>query len=73
MSELIKKFKTLTMLSAVPGQESSVRNFIKKNIEKIVDKIEYDNLGSLNAFKGLNGPKIMLASHMDEIGARNDA
>ncbi|MBP3059452.1 hypothetical protein FEF22_001465 [Texas Phoenix palm phytoplasma] len=69
MSDLIKKFKKLTMLNAVPGQESSVRNFIKENIEKTVDKIEYDNLGSINVFKGNKGPKIMLASHMDEIGA----
>ncbi|MEZ0180433.1 M42 family metallopeptidase, partial ['Camptotheca acuminata' phytoplasma] len=68
MSDLLKKLKDLTMLDGVSGQEKQVNKYIKENVEKISDKIEHDNLGSLIASKGLNGPKIMLAGHVDEIG-----
>ncbi|MDV3195955.1 MAG: M42 family metallopeptidase [Candidatus Phytoplasma stylosanthis] len=68
MSNLLKKLKDLTMLNGVPGQEKQVNSYIKENIKDFVDKIEYDNLGSLIAYKGNNGPKIMLAGHVDEIG-----
>ncbi|KXT29308.1 putative aminopeptidase ysdC [Candidatus Phytoplasma oryzae] len=69
MSDLLSQIKELTTLNGVPGQEKEVMLYIKENIQKFVDKIEYDNLGSMIAYKGLlKGPKILLASHVDEIG-----
>ncbi|MFW8664858.1 peptidase M28, partial [Candidatus Phytoplasma citri] len=68
MSDLLIKIKELTMLNGISGQEKQITNYVKNNIISSVNKIEYDNLGSLIAYKGQNGPKIMLAGHMDEIG-----
>ncbi|MDO8054202.1 M42 family metallopeptidase ['Opuntia sp.' phytoplasma] len=68
MSDLLIKMKELTMLNGISGQEKQITNYVKNNIISSVNKIEYDNLGSLIAYKGQNGPKIMLAGHMDEIG-----
>ncbi|WCA22440.1 M42 family metallopeptidase [Candidatus Phytoplasma oryzae] len=68
MFDLLSEMKNLTSLSGVPGQEKKVNLYIKEKIQKFVDKIEYDNLGSMITYKGLEGPKILLASHVDEIG-----
>jgi len=68
MFDLLKNLKDLTMLNGISGQEKKVNNYIKENIQGIVDKIENDNLGTLIAYKGTKGPKIMLAGHVDEIG-----
>ncbi|MDO8059062.1 M42 family metallopeptidase ['Crotalaria aegyptiaca' phytoplasma] len=68
MSDLLMKIKELTMLNGISGQEKQITNYVKNDIISSVNKIEYDNLGSLIAYKGQNGPKIMLAGHMDEIG-----
>ena len=63
--EILKK---LTQLPGIPGHESRVKTFLKNEITTHVDQILEDNLGSLIGVKGSNGPKIMVASHMDEIG-----
>ncbi|MDW3617754.1 MAG: M42 family metallopeptidase [Candidatus Phytoplasma pruni] len=68
MSDLLQKMKDLTMLNGISGQEKAVNQYIKNNVEGQVDKIEYDNLGSLLAYKGDKGPKIVLAGHVDEVG-----
>ncbi|MDV3196955.1 MAG: peptidase M28, partial [Pigeon pea little leaf phytoplasma] len=56
--------RTATVVSAIPRVSRGLVKFV--NVISLVDKIEYDNLGSLIAYKGKNGPKIMLAGHMDE-------
>ncbi|WP_281411832.1 M42 family metallopeptidase [Candidatus Phytoplasma luffae] len=68
MSDLLKQLKDLTMLNGVSGDEKAVRHYVRDNVKDIVDKIEYDKLGSLIAYKGEKGPKVMLAGHLDEIG-----
>ena len=60
--------KTLTQLPGIPGHESRVKAFIKDELHKENAEILEDNLGSLIAKKGSQGPKIMIAGHMDEIG-----
>jgi putative aminopeptidase FrvX len=60
--------KTLTQLPGIPGHESRVKAFIKDELNKENAEILEDNLGSLIAKKGTQGPKIMIAGHMDEIG-----
>jgi putative aminopeptidase FrvX len=63
--ELLKK---ISLLPGIPGNEKQVSQFIKDEIMHSVDELTYDNLGSLITKKGSNGPKIMIAGHMDEIG-----
>ena len=60
--------KTLTQIPGIPGHESRVKSFIKEELHNIQADIIEDNLGSLIAKKGNQGPKIMIAGHMDEIG-----
>ncbi|MCL4394041.1 MAG: peptidase M28, partial [Chloroflexi bacterium] len=69
MGETIDLIKTLSEASGVSGFESEARALIRGLLEEICD-ITIDGLGSLVA--RLNGgpdrPRVMVASHMDEIG-----
>ena len=51
------------------GYEENVRAIIKKEITPYVDEIKTDKMGNLIARKRGKGQKLMLAAHMDEIGA----
>lgn len=70
MSTQLDMFKNLTEAKGIPGFEKDVRNLIKGYISEYVDEVTTDNLGSLICKKMGNedGPKVMLAGHMDEIG-----
>ena len=61
--------KELTEASGLPGYEGDVRDVMRKYIDSSAE-IELDNLGSLIARKvgQADGPKVMLAGHMDEVG-----
>lgn len=65
--ELLKK---LSEVKGISGAERDVARLVKKELEGVADKIEFDNLGSLIAT--LDGdkdaPKVLLAAHMDEVG-----
>ncbi|MDR7073828.1 M42 family metallopeptidase [Fictibacillus barbaricus] len=66
--ETLTLFKTLTEMGAAPGFERDIRNFVRKEIEPVSDEIIQDGLGSIFGVKKGNGPKIMVAGHMDEVG-----
>lgn len=68
MNKAYEILKEISLLPGVPGQEKLVRNYIKKHIENHADQIVVDNLGSLIAIKKNEGPKVMIAGHMDEVG-----
>lgn len=59
-----------TLASGISGHEVEVAGVFKKWVEDSVDSIDYDNLGSIIAVKEgkENGPKLMFAGHIDEIG-----
>ncbi|MGD8188682.1 M42 family metallopeptidase [Brevibacillus ginsengisoli] len=67
---LLEMFRELTEAPGVPGNEKEARNVMKKYLEPHVDEVSYDGLGSLIGTKvgDANGPKIMLAGHLDEVG-----
>lgn len=69
-NETLQLFKTLTELPGAPGFEHEVRAFVKKELEKYSDEIIQDRLGSVFGVKkgDVNGPKVMVAGHMDEVG-----
>lgn len=62
--------KELTDANGIPGNERQPREVMRKYIAPFANKIETDNLGSLIAEKvgDVNGPKIMVAGHLDEVG-----
>lgn len=59
--------KTLTEAHGVPGYEAEIRTVIRKYLEPL-GELTQDKLGSLICRQPGDGPKVMLAGHMDEIG-----
>lgn len=66
--ETLDLFKNLTELQGAPGNEHLVRAFMKKELEKYSDELIQDNLGGVFGVKHGEGPKVMVAGHMDEVG-----
>lgn len=66
--DTLDMFKTLTELPGAPGHEHQVRNFMKKELEKYSDDIIQDRLGGVFGVRRGDGPKVMVAGHMDEVG-----
>jgi endoglucanase len=62
---LLEKF---TNAHGVSGSEDNVRELLELELEPYVDTIRKDVMGNLIAAKKGEGPSIMLAAHMDEIG-----
>lgn len=62
--------KELTEADGISGCEKEVSRIAKKYFDKYADEIMYDNLGSIIGLKKgkEDGPKIMIAGHMDEVG-----
>jgi endoglucanase len=69
MDEFLTMLKELTDAPGISGFEEPVRRVMRQYLEPL-GEIVTDNLGSIGARKvgQANGPKIMLAGHLDEIG-----
>lgn len=67
--ETLELLKEITEAPGVSGYEGEIRTIIRKHLEDITT-IEQDGLGSIICKKEgkKEGPKIMMAGHMDEIG-----
>jgi len=61
-------FKTLTELQGAPGDEGRVRQYMAEQLEKYADEVIYDHLGGVFGVKHGEGPRVMVAGHMDEVG-----
>jgi|SRR5690625_651516 len=70
LDETLTMLKDLTDAKGISGYEKEARDVMTKYIEPHADEVFTDNLGSLVAKKtgDENGPKIMVAGHLDEIG-----
>ena len=53
---------------SVSGHENEIRELILADLKGYYDDYKVDGLGSLIVHKKGNGPKMMLAGHMDQIG-----
>lgn len=70
MSDSIQELlKELTEAPGVPGFEEPVRRILDRRLDGLAE-LSYDRLGSVIARKQgtADGPKIMFAGHMDEVG-----
>ena len=69
LDETLKMLKDLTDARAIAGNEKESREVMKIHWT-ICNEIESDNLGAVIAEKvgDPNGPKIMVAGHLDEVG-----
>lgn len=70
LDDTLTMLKELTDAKGIPGNEKEVREVFEKYITPYSDDVTKDNLGSSIAKKvgDVNGPKIMIAGHLDEIG-----
>lgn len=68
--ETLKMLKDLTDAKGISGNEREVREVMKGYIKDYADEVTTDGLGSLIAKRtgDSNGPKIMVAGHLDEVG-----
>src|SRR5690554_4094709 len=60
--------KNIIKVFGPASNENKVRDFIMNEIEDYVDNLYVDTLGNLIAHKKGEGKKIMISSHMDQIG-----
>ncbi len=80
-AQILKSFKVgksqldllerLTNADGVSGNEKEVRDLIRAEVEQYADEIKTDAMGNLLVIKHAKTPnplKVMLASHMDEVG-----
>lgn len=65
LNSLLEEFSNACGIS---GHEKIVREILQKHIRPYVDEVRVDSMGNLIATKNGKGPRVMLASHMDEIG-----
>ena len=70
MDSTLSMLKDLTDAKGIPGNEKEAREVMKQYIAPFADEITTDGVGSLIAMKigQENGPKIMIAGHLDEVG-----
>ncbi|MRI68212.1 M42 family metallopeptidase [Gracilibacillus thailandensis] len=66
-NETLELFRTLTELPGAPGNEHAVRKFMKQELTKYADDIIQDRLGGVFGVKKGQGPKVLVAGHMDEV------
>lgn len=66
-----KLYKDLMDLPGVAGNEYQVREYLRKQFERFDVEIKQDKLGGIFAIKKgpAGSPTIMVAGHMDEVGA----
>ncbi len=60
--------KHLSEAAGVPGHEGAIRGIITETLEDRAETIKTDHLGNLIAHIPGDGPVVMIAAHMDEIG-----
>lgn len=61
--------KELCETSGIPGREERLRAIVRRELESVVDEFHVDALGNLiSVKKSTDAKKLMIASHMDEIG-----
>ncbi|WP_316558855.1 M42 family metallopeptidase [Methanimicrococcus stummii] len=68
IASLLEKYSNA---HGVSGNEDEIGRLLKEDLKGCADEIKFDALGSLIAVRkgsSPNGPTIMLAAHMDEIG-----
>lgn len=67
MDETVELLKALTEAHGVAGYEGEVRKLLRQYL-KPLGTVTQDKLGSLICHQPGEGPKVMIAGHMDEIG-----
>jgi putative aminopeptidase FrvX len=65
VGELLRMFSNAHGMS---GFEDDVAELLRRELEPLVDELRTDTMGNVIGVRHGEGPKIMIAAHMDEIG-----
>ena len=60
--------RRLCAAPGIAGREDQVRAVVVDELRPLVDDLRIDTLGNAVGTKSGNGPRVMIAAHMDEIG-----
>lgn len=63
--ERIKKY---TELQGTSGQEHEIRKAFRAELTPLVDEVAQEGLGGIYGVKNGDGPRVMFAAHLDEVG-----
>lgn len=69
-NDKIKLIEELCMTPGISGFEEKIAAILERELKDVANDIEIDKMGNFIATKkgAKKGPKVMIASHMDEIG-----
>jgi putative aminopeptidase FrvX len=68
-TQLKDLLRTFADACGVSGSESDVAEVLRAALAPVVDDVTVDTLGNVVGTRGDEGPTLMIAAHMDEIGA----
>jgi putative aminopeptidase FrvX len=68
MKDIATLLATLADAHGVSGYEDDIAALLKRELEPLVDQVSIDKMGNVIAVRRGEGPTVMVAAHMDEIG-----
>lgn len=68
MKEIERLLALFADAHGVSGHETAVGSLLAGELEPLVDKVTEDAMGNVVGTRSGNGPSVMIAAHMDEIG-----
>lgn len=68
MDDLIDLLKTFADAHGLSGYEDEVATLLREHLEPLVDEVSMDKMGNVVGTRQGEGPAVMIAAHMDEIG-----
>lgn len=68
ISNLFELLKTFADAHGLCGYEDEVGTLLRKQLEPLVDQVNVDKMGNVVGIRRGQGPSVMIAAHMDEIG-----
>lgn len=66
----IELLRSILQAPGIPSREDAIRDLVAGHMKPLVDELSIDPLGNLIGVKhgAKNGPRVMIAAHVDEIG-----
>jgi putative aminopeptidase FrvX len=68
MSDIGELLQMFSDAHGMSGYEDDVAALLRKEMEPLVDEVRTDKMGNVIGIRAGEGPKVMVAAHMDEIG-----
>jgi len=68
MEELQRLLATFTEAHGVSGHEEDISRLVAEELAPLVDDVKVDTMGNVIGVRRGDGPSVMMAAHMDEIG-----